>query len=393
MAGRTAPTRELELIHSLAGSCARRASASDGVRTLIRQADFTRLEQELGDRRLLPLIGSRVLAVPGAIVPPGFRGAVVAAQARARASGLAIDWAMRQAVTALAADGIPVLPLKGTTLALAAHGDFGLRGSADVDLLVHREQLDTAVGRLIAEGFSPPPGWRRQGGLPDLHWSLERQGVPRLELHWRVHWYETTFAEDMLERAQAGADGILRPAPDDFAASLLLFYARDGFHGVRLAADLAAWWDRHGAFMPAAFLESYPRRYPALAPALSAAARVAESVVGVPAAEWLGAAPLPTRRGRLAVTLADWTQHGDPDQLRANISLIGGLLGPPGTVGGFVRRELLLKHEGRRRTAVHCVKMAARYALALWQALSRGSARRPETLPAPPPGKRRAAAG
>ena len=35
-----------------------------------------------------------------------------------------------------------------------------------------------------------------------LHPSL-----PRVELHWRVHWYERRFAADALVRAQQSADG------------------------------------------------------------------------------------------------------------------------------------------------------------------------------------------
>jgi hypothetical protein len=73
----------------------------------------------------------------------------------------------------------------------------------------------------------------------------------------------------------------------------------------------------------------------------------------------------PGRRIALATRLADWTQHGDRDQLAANVSLVGGLLGPSGSLGEFARRELYAR--APRRPAAHVTKMCARYAVALWR--------------------------
>ena len=259
-------------------------------------------------------------------------------------------------VGTLAGAGVAALPLKGPLLASDLHGDLGLRETADVDLLVARTDLEQAVRTLVGEGFSQAPEARRADGLPGLHDVLRHPSLGEVELHWRIHWYEERFAGDMLARAEPAADGFLRPQPDDLAAALLLFYARDGFHGVRMAADIGAWWDRHGAELPAAFLEGHARRYPALAPALTAAAHAAERVVGVPAPSWLGAAAAAGPRVALATRLSDWAQDGDLDQLAANISLVGALLGPRGSTGDFARRELLPPGLGARRRAVHAVE-------------------------------------
>jgi hypothetical protein len=171
----------------------------------------------------------------------------------------------------------------------------------------------------------------------------------------------------MLARARPGRDGLLRPDDADLAASLLLFYARDGFHGVRYATDLASWWDRRPDDLAGAFLESHLDRYPALAPALTAAARAAGVVVGVPASEWLGMRAAAGRRVAIAARFADWTQQGDPDQLSANISLVGGLLGPPGSAWSFARRELLPYELRRASRLAHAAKRCGRYGLALWR--------------------------
>ena len=266
----------------------------------------------------------------------------------------------------LADRGIAALPLKGPLLAADVHGDVGLRETSDVDLLVSAEQLDAAAGALVAVGYEPATE-RRHDGLPDLHLIMRHPTLPEVELHWRVHWYERSFSADMLARARPGEDGLLQADPRDLAASLLLFYARDGFHGMRMAADIAAWSDRHRASLEPAFLAPHARRYPELAPALTAAASVAERLTGVRALEWLGDAAASGRRVELAVRLADWRQDRDRDQMAANISLIGGLLGPRGSARDFARRELVPARNAPAATAAHAVKMCSRYALALWR--------------------------
>src|SRR5205085_8299101 len=252
-----------------------------------------------------------------------------------------LEFGARAVIEALDRGGIRAMPRKGPWIAADAHGDIGLREAIDVDLLVAPEDLDRAVELLIDAGYERPLDTRRRDGLPDLHFGLSHDTLPRVEVHWRVHWYERDFSEDMLERATRDGD-FLRPRDDDGAAALLLFYARDGFYGVRLAADIAAWWDRHGHRLPTAFLEEHARRYPSLAPALTAAALAVDQIAGVPALRWLGTAAAPGHRVAVATRLADWTQAGDLDQLRANISLVGGLLGPPGSGMDFARRELML---------------------------------------------------
>jgi N-acetylglucosaminyldiphosphoundecaprenol N-acetyl-beta-D-mannosaminyltransferase len=330
---------------------------------VLEHVDFASLAQTLGDRRLLPLIGTRALEAGGELCPPRFATTVGAALTASRARGLGVEGETRRAVARLAEHDIRALPLKGPLLAAEVHGDIGLRETDDVDLLVPAARLHDAAR--ILGGAATPTDPLRRNGLPDLHLGLLRPDRPDVELHWRVHWYEREFSDDMLANATAGPDGLLRARPEDLAASILLFYGRDGFHGIRHAADAAAWWDRHATALPDGFLEDHARRYPALAPALVAAATVLEHVTGTPALAWLGDAPRGGRRTEAAMRLADWTQAGgDRDQLAANISLAGVLLGPAGSVPASLRRELV----PRRGAAVpHAVKMLGRYAAALWR--------------------------
>jgi hypothetical protein len=116
--------------------------------------------------------------------------------------------------------------------------------------------------------------------------------------------------------------------------------------------------------LPFHFLEGHARRYPALAPALTAAAVAIERATGTPARQWLGEAAAGGQGVALSIRLSDWTQAGDRDQLAANISLVGGLLGPPGSVHTFARRELASE---TGTSLPHAAKMTARYARALWR--------------------------
>lgn len=357
---------ELEIVLLLSGGSASRARLQPRVRELLGRIDYGLLERRLADRRLLPLIGSRAVEAAPDLVPESFRRAVARELEVSRARALVLDWSTHRVTALLAGAGIAALPLKGTTLGEDLHGDVGLRATSDVDLLVGRDALHDAARVLVEAGFSRPDDVLRDNDLPDLHLVLAHPRLQQVELHWRIHWYETAFAEDMLARARPGPDGLLRPAPDDLIASLLLFHSRDGFHGLRLLADITAAWDLHAAELPGAFLEGHGHRYPELRPALSAAARVVQQLAGIPATAWLGDALAGGRRVTLAVRLADWTQEGDRDQLRANISLVGGLLGPPSSGRDFAERELLSYGSGASERAGHVARMCARYALALW---------------------------
>lgn len=382
------PGAEAMLI--LAGGEARRAARRERLRELLSRADLGALASALAERRLLALLGTRALDAAGDLAPEGFHDAVARAVAATRARGLAVESATRAATGALEAAGIRALPLKGTTLAQDAHGDLGLRATADVDVLVDASDLRAGVRALEAVGFAERGAPPRRDGLPDLHVALVHPTFPAVELHWRVHWYETEFSRELLAHARPGPDGLLRARRDDLAAALLLFHARDGLQGLRYPADVAAWWDRRGGDGDAAswarrggdgdaaswagpgrdapgLLAGHARRHHALAPALSAAAVAVERVTGTPATGWLGDALVRTRPVAVATRLADWAQHGDRDQLAANISLVDALLGPRAALPGVARRELRLPGAPAAAAVAHPVKVGARCAWALWR--------------------------
>ena len=136
-------------------------------------------------------------------------------------------------------------------------------------------------------------------------------------------------------------NGVRDMSLTDELASLLLFYARDGFVGFRNLAAIAAWWDRHEADLPETGLAAFAHEFPGLEPALATSARVAAELVGVPLGP-LGVGGSPTKRQQRAAALANPEPHQAPNRVQADVALVDLLLAPTLDLRGFVRRQMLL---------------------------------------------------
>jgi hypothetical protein len=291
-------------------------------------------------------LGPRIVELAGEHASDEFRADVAHSVEAAHRHGAFLQLVSARVSSALADAGIRSAPLKGPMLGERIYGDPGRRLSSDVDLLIAPEELLAAVDAVINLGYSAPNDYVARGELPMLHFALphERGELPPVELHWRVHWYERRFAHERLLPPMGAAPG-WHPPPADELAALLLFYARDGFVDLRLAADLAAWWDVFGDRLETARLVELLSAYPALERVLTVALRVAERTVGLPLAQRLRATPKLGLRGRLAVRLANPNPRASPSQLYADMGVIDGLLMPPGELGLFVKRNVLLPRE------------------------------------------------
>jgi hypothetical protein len=356
------PQAEQQLILLCAGTAARRRAMREQARRLVVEVEWSRLAETLRRRKLLTVLGPRVLELAEGSASDGFAEAVEQALEAGRLRGVFLQLLSLRVKAMLADAGIRCAVLKGPLLGEAIYGDPGRRLSGDVDLLVAPEQLQAAVEVVRGLGYGAPTDYVQEGGLPLLHFVLahERGELPPMELHWRVHWYERAFACERLLPPAEDPSGDWRPAPADELAALLLFYARDGFVGLRLAADLSAWWDVYGDALPPGALDGLLVSHPALARVIPAAACAAEKVVGLPAERILGSARKLALRERVAVRLANPNPHSSQSQLYADIGLIDGLLTPPGDFGAFVRRNVLPPHEVLEQQARHAARRRAR---------------------------------
>jgi len=356
---------ERQLILLSAGTAQRRAAMGDEARKLIKETDVPRLTKTLRVRKLLPLLGPRIIDLAQGAASDDFAAAVEHALETARRHGAFLQLISDRVMDMLTAAGIRSTPLKGPLLGEAIYGEAGRRLSGDVDLLVAPDQLMDAVEVVCELGYEAPRDHIDSSGLPQLHFALEheRGELPPVELHWRIHWYERSFAR---ERLLTPIDGPInwRPALADELAALLLFYARDGFVDVRLATDLSAWWDTFGTDVPFGALQDLLCAYPALSRPILAALRVARQTVGLPARQVIKEMPRADLRERVAVRLANPNPRSSRSQLYADMGFIDGLLTPPGGLATFVRRQILPPRAVLDQQARHAPRRRRRSVLA-----------------------------
>jgi hypothetical protein len=361
---------EEQLVFLSVGTAARRQVMRGRVDELAALADWSLVGELLRARRLLPLLGPRLVEFAA--------GVAQAVEAACRHSTF-LQVVEEHVMSSLADVGIVSTALKGSRLSEALYGDRGRRLSSDIDLLVAADKLNGAVEVVRKLGYEAPTDHIEVSGLPVLHFALvhERHQLPPVELHWRIHWYEGRFAGERLLPPSGAHLGAWRPAPIDELTALLLFYARDGFVNLRLATDLGAWWDTFGGELQAGALDEVIRCYPALEHILLVAARVAERVVGLPSALLTEQGSKLGARDRIAVRLGDPYFRSSEAQLYADIGLIDGLLVPRRSFGAFVRRQVVpprdvlsgyARRSGRDRATTrlgHGVRVLVRYALAM----------------------------
>jgi hypothetical protein len=374
-----APEDELALL--LVGTRLRREANTARLARLAATVDQDALANVLIEQRVLPLAGGRLVQLAPAVVTESFRRRVEAALKHARLRAFGFSALTCRVVQSLEGAGIRAVPLKGPTLAAELHGDEALREYADIDVLVARADLDRSAAVLRDLGWSHDEGGHVEP--PWLHRIMRHPGalLPEVELHWRIHWYETQFAVGLLERARV-ITGLRRLDRLDQLAALLLFYARDGFTGLRFPADIAAWWDLYGSPAVPADLRRMMAQHPALAEPWRAALAAALRVAGLPGELALPEYLPQARRSEYAVRLTNWNHHGETDQIQANVYLIDGLLAPRGALHDHVSRWVFpplgalssaypIHSASRFRAggyrALHAGKLLARYGWALWR--------------------------
>jgi hypothetical protein len=146
---------------------------------------------------------------------------------------------------------IPVVFLKGLTLAVLAYGNLGLRHGKDLDLLVAPENAGAATKLIERSGYrrhDPPPGLsdRQVQSLQGLRKdsSFYRQdGSFEVELHWRLldNPHLMTAASAPPRRVSIGPQMMLATlGDDDLFAYLCAHGANHCWYRLKWLADIAA---------------------------------------------------------------------------------------------------------------------------------------------------------
>jgi Uncharacterised nucleotidyltransferase len=131
--------------------------------------------------------------------------------------------------------GIPCIPFKGPTLAVAAYEDLGLRQFTDLDLFVRKYDLARVKELLLKRGFSPArdlSGTREAALLRfDNACAFVNDRDVLLDVHWRFaprHLSLALETDDMwrgLEKVNIGNHSLFTLSPED----LLLVLCCHGF--------------------------------------------------------------------------------------------------------------------------------------------------------------------
>jgi hypothetical protein len=148
---------------------------------------------------------------------------------------------------------LPVLFIKGAALAMLAFGDFGLRASQDIDLLVAHEMLPAATAILVRAGYGryDPPADISDAQLrlvmplrKDLAFVCQATGL-QLELHWRLFLNPHAMAVPSIVASSrviplAGAAGLRTLGEEDLFAYLCMHGALHWWNRLKWLADVNA---------------------------------------------------------------------------------------------------------------------------------------------------------
>lgn len=306
--------------------------AGDALNALLAEVSWDTLGKLLIRLRLVELVGGALQELAGQALPAEFAPWVQQTRQGTSRRAAVHELVLGRVLSALAAASVPAAPLKGVTLAQEAFGRVDLRASADLDVLVYARDLDRACEVLVGLGWDPPDDVVDSSGLPPHHFRLYSAKAPTVELHWRMHWYERDFCAAALDRA-VPASGSLRLQREDHLALLLIGYARDGFRGLRVPADIAALSARGGPLDPG--------RVPdALQGSLVAAGLAVRELLGVCPVDPVD--PRVARRRRLRAALALWDPllRLEGTNSWADVALTDLLLAPPAALGAAFHRRL-----------------------------------------------------
>ncbi len=144
---------------------------------------------------------------------------------------------LRHVVTALGAEGIPVLPVKGVITAHGLYEDVALRRISDIDLRVRRSDYKSVLRIARAHGWSPmtesPALWEAllkvEGCDVDVECTLGPPGLCALSV------------DEVIERARAHVAPFgfphLQPESNDHALILVLNAFKDGLRPMPWARE------------------------------------------------------------------------------------------------------------------------------------------------------------
>ena len=150
---------------------------------------------------------------------------------------------------AFAAHGVPVIPIKGVTLAASAYGDLTLRDFSDLDLLVPERSISEAQAILLAQGYEREAP-SSEPNEPDheegpYHVFIKKRTLFRVDLQWVMAHHHFTFQLDRPEFWQRQTPvtlankTVLGLAPEDLLIVLCVHGSKHAWEALKWVCDVA----------------------------------------------------------------------------------------------------------------------------------------------------------
>ncbi len=230
------------------------AAAADAVRSLLGPAVNWELLLELAEAHgLVPWLAWHARDLAGEL-PPTAYSALQDRQLDHRRRALLLTHTLLQ-VLQLLGDEVAAIPFKGPALAQLLHGDFTLRQSWDLDLIVPRHQVRRAAEILAAAGFRAvyPLAPAQMDALlhSNCEVSLLSPAGILLEVQWGVaprHFSLPFSTDDCFPRARAlrlGTADVRAFAPEDLLFLLSVHGAKHQWSRLAWIADVHHLLGRH----------------------------------------------------------------------------------------------------------------------------------------------------
>ncbi|MBD3921507.1 nucleotidyltransferase family protein [Paenibacillus sp. PR3] len=224
------------------------ASVEQEIRSLLdKSIDWDKFVQLAFQHRVYPVAASNILSSYKSLFPIEVTKQLNQMYMHNTYSMLRLTASMEQLCKDLESNGIKALVLKGPVLAEALYGEFSLRTSKDIDLLVPEQEFERAESILLQHGYKPDKETtqllksviRKRHNLPYTHPDT---GV-QVELHWRMSsntYKEPSFSELWQRKRTTTKTNfpVYYLGQEDLFVYLVLHGALHGWFRLRWLADI-----------------------------------------------------------------------------------------------------------------------------------------------------------
>lgn len=210
--------------------------------------DWRWFEEAVLEHGVTPIVAR---ALSAAVIPeagrPAMRRIAMAAQAIAFRNRHLVS-ELTRVIARFESNGVAALAFKGPMLAATAYGDIALRAFTDLDILVHRADVERAAELLVADGYGPAgfPAGVDSAIFTTFGSGFQAQrGEDLIDLHGRIRRRRFNFfpEDDSIWARSITSDLEGRRvdtfAPADLALYLCVHGAKHGWANLQLIADVA----------------------------------------------------------------------------------------------------------------------------------------------------------